>query len=207
MKSRDDHQTDHQLHAESMEPAEAIHRDLARWHPAAPSVALRQRIALELTAPAEAVKPRRSAPAGSVPGRVAWFAERILWAAGGALVAAVPLVFQAPPRPAALAGSVTASISPASGQPLRDPTVSPPVAVPDGSAGASAALGGLATEMLEPISEESLAWSDEGVQFLDGQIPARIIRHFVLERYPGAADGEGPVRSREDVFVVPVALR
>ena len=58
----------------------------------------------------------------------------------------------------------------------------------------------------EPFAEESLAWSDDGVQFIDGQIPARVIRHWVLERFPGA-DGEGLVRPREDVFVVPVALR
>ena len=58
----------------------------------------------------------------------------------------------------------------------------------------------------EPIAEESLAWSDDGVQFIDGQIPARVIRHWVLERFSGA-DGVGLVRPREDVFVVPVALR
>lgn len=61
-------------------------------------------------------------------------------------------------------------------------------------------------EVQEPIAEESLAWSDDGVHFLDGQIPARVIRHWVLERLPGA-DGEGLVRPREDVFVDPVALR
>jgi hypothetical protein len=58
----------------------------------------------------------------------------------------------------------------------------------------------------KPIAEESLAWSDDGVQFINGQIPARVIRHWVLERFPGA-DGEGLVRPREDVFVVPMTLR
>ena len=132
------------------------------------------------------------------PRGLGWLAERMLWAAGGAIAAAVLLLLQPRPLPAG---------------PLPADTNRPAVAVDQAEAappGAretdmpAAALQDVAAQ--EPIAEESLAWSDDGVQFIDGQIPARVIRHWVLERFSGA-DGDGLVRPREDVFVVPVALR
>jgi hypothetical protein len=137
----------------------------------------------------------------------------MLWAAGGAIAAAVPFLLQPRPLPAG---------------PLPAETNRPAVAVdqgqvaprgpeaPDASSAAPTAVAAAEPPAIAaasqdvaaqgPIAEESLAWSDDGVQFIDGQIPARVIRHWVLERFPGA-DGEGLVRPREDVFVVPVALR
>ena len=57
------------------------------------------------------------------------------------------------------------------------------------------------------ISEEPLAWSDEGVQLVDGGTPARMLRRLVLERHR-SADGSAEVQvPREDVILLPVALR
>jgi hypothetical protein len=125
----------------------------------------------------------------------------MLWAAGGAIAAAVPLLLQPLPlpadtnRPVAVVDQAAATL--------------PTTALPDMPAARPTAIAAAEPHdvaVQEPIAEESLAWSDDGVHFLDGQIPARVIRHWVLERFPGA-DGEGLVRPREDVFVVPVTLR
>lgn len=194
------------------EAAEGMILDLARLRPAAPSLALRERIAADLAAPLGAETTSSARLPTPAPRSFTWLAERMLWAAGGAIAAAVPLLLQPRPLP---------------GGPLPAETNRPTVAVdqgqvaprgpeaPDPSSGAppviAAAPQAIAAQPLaiaaqEPIAEESLAWSDDGVQFIDGQIPARVIRHWVLERFPGA-DGDGLVRPREDVFVVPVALR
>ena len=155
------------------EAAEGMILDLARLRPAAPSQTLRERIAADLVAP-RSTEPTSSARSPTpAPRSFAWLGERMLWAAGGAIAAAVPFLLQ--PRPLPAGPQVVA-------------------AEPQGDVAQ------------EPFAEESLAWSDDGVQFIDGKIPARVIRHWVLERFPGA-DGEGLVRPREDVFVVPVALR
>ena len=205
---------------QGVEAAEGMILELARLRPAAPSVTLRERIAADLAAPLsrEATSSVRSPT--PTPRGLGWLAERMLWAAGGAIVAAVPLLLQPRPLPAG---------------PLPADTNRPAVAVdqaeaapagaeaPDASSAAPTAVAAAAPQVItaepqgvaaepqgdaaqEPFAEESLAWSDDGVQFIDGQIPARVIRHWVLERFPGA-DGVGLVRPREDVFVVPVALR
>ena len=190
--------------------AEGMILDLARLRPAAPRQALRERIAADLAAE-EGSEPRSVVrSAAPAPRPVAWLAERMLWAAGGAIAAAVPLFFQPRPLPADLHRPVEA---------VDQGHVTPPgTEAPDASAMAIAPsdVAAVAPQPIaaepqevaaqEPIAEESLAWSDDGVHFLDGQVPARVIRHWVLERFPGA-DGEGLVRPREDVFVVPVALR
>ena len=183
------------------EAAEGMILDLARLRPAAPSQALRERIAADLAAegrPEPRLVVRSAAPE---PRTFAWLAERMLWAAGGAIAAAVPLLLQPRPlpadtnRPVAVVDQAAATL--------------PETALPDMPAARPTAIAAAEPHDVaaqEPIAEESLAWSDDGVHFLDGQIPARVIRHWVLERFPGA-DGEGLVRPREDVFVVPVALR
>lgn len=195
------------------EAAEGMILDLARLRPAAPSLALRERIAADLAAPLGAETTSSARLPTPAPRSFTWLAERMLWAAGGAIVAAVPFLLQPRPLPA---------------EPLPADTNRPAVAVdqgqvaprgpeaPDASSAAPTAVAAAEPPAIAaasqdvaaqgPIAEESLAWSDDGVQFIDGQIPARVIRHWVLERFPGA-DGEGLVRPREDVFVVPVALR
>ena len=188
------------------EAAEGMILDLARLRPAAPRLALRERIAADLAAPLSRETTSSARSPTPAPRSFAWLAERMLWAAGGAIVAAVPLLLQPRPLPAG---------------PLPADTNRPAVAVDqaeaaprgaealDASSAAPTAVAVAAPQVIaaqEPFAEESLAWSDDGVQFIDGQIPARVIRHWVLERFPGA-DGEGLVRPREDVFVVPVALR
>lgn len=182
------------------EAAEGMILDLARLRPAVPSPALRERIAADLAAPLTTEPTSSVRSSTPVPNAFGWLAERMLWAAGGAIAAAVPLLLQPRPLPAD-----------------RDPAASIARAeVPDASAAAPTGIASADAPVIaaepqafaaqEPIAEESLAWSDDGVQFIDGQIPARVIRHWVLERFPGA-DGDGLVRPREDVFVVPVALR
>jgi hypothetical protein len=82
------------------EAAEGMILDLARLRPAVPSQTLRERIAADLAAPLsrEATSSARSpTPA---PRSFAWLAERMLWAAGGAIAAAVPFLLQPRPLPA-----------------------------------------------------------------------------------------------------------
>ena len=195
------------------EAAEGMILDLARLRPAAPRLALRERIAADLAAPLSMVTTSSARSPTTAPRSFTWLAERMLWAAGGAIAAAVPFLLQPRPLPAG---------------PLPAETNRPAVAVdqgqvaprgpeaPDASSAAPTAVAAAEPPAIAaashdvaaqgPIAEESLAWSDDGVQFIDGQIPARVIRHWVLERFPGA-NGDGLVRPREDVFVVPVALR
>jgi len=221
---------DDDLEQQGPEPHEATIRDLARLRPAVPSAALRRRIAAELATTTPEDSRRRDSP----PRRrgLGWVAERVLWAAGGAIAATLPLVLKVPPSQAVPAGFAVKDPVPADSgtapgiEPrlmvndrVEDPT--DPARVPRGPESSGPDIGALAgvqpepdgaargsepSQSIGPISEESLAWSDDGVQFIDGQIPAHVFRHLVLERYP-SSDGEGLVRPREDVFVVPVALR
>ena len=206
-------ENDNAREEQGAEAAEGMILDLARLRPAAPRLALRERIAADLAAPLSMETTSSARSSTTAPRSFTWLAERMLWAAGGAIAAAVPLLLQPRPLPSG---------------PLPADTNRPAVAVdqgqvaprgpeaPDASSAAPTAVAAaeppaIAAEPQDvaaqgPIAEESLAWSDDGVQFIDGQIPARVIRHWVLERFPGA-DGDGLVRPREDVFVVPVALR
>lgn len=195
------------------EAAEGMIPDLARLRPAAPSLALRERIAADLAAPLSMETTSWARSPTPAPRSFGWLAERMLWAAGGAIVAAVPFLLQPRSLPA---GPLPAETNrPAAA--VDQGQVAPRGAeAPDASSAAPTAFAAAEPQAIaaepqdvaaqEPIAEESLAWSDDGVQFIDGQIPARVIRHWVLERFPGA-DGNGLVRPREDVFVVPVALR
>ncbi len=197
------------------EAAEGMILDLARLRPAAPRLALRERIAADLAAPLSRETTSSARSPTPAPRSFAWLAERMLWAAGGAIVAAVPLLLQPRPLPAGPLPAETnrpaVAVDQAEAAPPGAQAPDMPAAASTAPVIAAAAPQGVAAEpqdvaAQEPIAEESLAWSDDGVQFIDGQIPARVIRHWVLERFPGA-DGVGHVRPREDVFVVPVALR
>lgn len=189
------------------EAAEGMILDLARLRPAAPSLALRERIAADLAAPLGAETTSSARSPTPAPRSFTWLAERMLWAAGGAIAAAVPFLLQPRPLPADT-NRPTLAVDQAEASPgpdAPDASSAAPTAIASADAPAIAAQPQVIAAQ-EPIAEESLAWSDDGVQFIDGQIPARVIRHWVLERFPGT-DGDGPVRPREDVFVVPVALR
>ena len=204
---------EHDRDEQEAEAAEGMILDLARLRPAAPSVALRERIAADLVAPLSRETTSAARSPTPAPRGLGWLAERMLWAAGGAIAAAVPLLLQQRPLPAGPLPAETNRPAVAFDQAEATPRGAE---APDASSAAPTAVAVAAPQVIaaepqgvaaqEPIAEESLAWSDDGVQFIDGQIPARVIRHWVLERFPGA-DGVGLVRPREDVFVVPVALR
>lgn len=55
------------------------------------------------------------------------------------------------------------------------------------------------------VSEQPLDWTDEGVRFINDEIPARLLRRVTLERHR-SADGVEVQVPREDVIVMPVAL-
>jgi hypothetical protein len=56
------------------------------------------------------------------------------------------------------------------------------------------------------VSEQPTDWRDEGVRFINNEIPARLLRRVTLERHR-SADGTVEVQvPREDVIVMPVAL-
>ena len=160
--------------------ARAILEDLARLEPRRPSSALRVRVAAALVDP-----PTVRVPSGDPP-RWRWLVERLAWAGGGA-VAATLLTGIPGPRDLGTAGRITAAPAPVERAvaALLDPS---PESDP------------------EPVAEESLAWSDDGVRYLAEGFPARIYRHWVLERHPDPS-GRESLLPREDVFVVPVALR
>nr|MCS5617376.1 hypothetical protein [Pirellulales bacterium] len=81
----------------------------------------------------------------------------------------------------------------------------PPATLPAQPAAVAAAEPSRAGRPL--VAEEAIAWSDEGVRFIDGTTPARVLRRSVLERYL-ADDGRAEVRvPREDFIFLPVALR
>jgi hypothetical protein len=55
------------------------------------------------------------------------------------------------------------------------------------------------------VSEEPLAWTDEGVQFIGNEIPARLLRRVSMERHL-SDDGVEVQVPREDVIVVPLVM-
>lgn len=149
--------------------------------PVAPSAALTARITACLD-DREASSLRAAAPWA----KVTWFAERLAWAAGGAVVAA----------------GIMSAVVP------RAPQQAGIVALPDAPPVATLATAPVVEAPTAPAEwvDESVGWSDEGIALIDGALPARVLRHFVLER-PVAGPDRGIVRPREDVFVVPVAIR
>jgi len=189
---------DDSLHDEPSPGDRNLFDELSRLAPRRPSAALRARVAVALAdpAPVPVVPPPPSSPSS---GRWRWLAERLAWAGAGAVAATLLAGLAAPPseRIAADAGAASNRTDPGK--------------IVEHAAGAEAPAG-LApvfssTVSPEPVAEESLAWSDEGVRSLAEGVPAHIYRHWVLERHPVAAGGGDLVLPREDVFVVPVSLR
>ena len=160
--------------------------DLLRLSPRQPSEALRDRVAAALAEPLPA--PVASSPSSSPSVGWRWLAERLAWAGAGA-VAATLLAGLFGPRATEAVTPIAAPGTPASPVAAADPAPNPPD-----------------EQLSEPVAEESLAWSDEGVRYLADGFPARIYRHWVLERHPDPS-GRESFLPREDVFVVPVALR
>lgn len=151
-----------------------------------------QRVAEERQA-AELAALRPAAPSAGLRSRIAtelsrsrpasfrgtWpgLVERLAWAAAGAVAASLVLVLTR-----AVPEPAVASVA------LPPETASEPDGVPTSI-------------------EESIVWSDEGVRFLDHVTPARILRRRVVERHP-AGDGRAEVRlPREDLILLPVAIR
>lgn len=176
---------------------ESVGEELSRLRPRAPSPGLRARIAAELAPPRA---PAKRTPAS---GPLGWLGERLLWAGGGAAAAAIVAglsgVGPGGGGPTVVIRESDGGVGRRSAADRGDADVaadaaapSPPVAADDPAAGAPA--------------EESLAWSDEGVHYLAEGFPARIYRHWVLERRPDSS-GRESLLPREDVFVVPVSLR
>lgn len=169
----------------STDPDAAFEAELAALAPAAPSADLRRRVSEALSA-APAARPTLSAMPAVRPATSRRLAERMLWACGGAAVGAIAasVAFMLAPglAPRSLALRSVALASPA--RVVAAPAVPPPV----------------------EVAEESVAWADAGVQFIDDHTPARILRRVAVERHRLAAGGEYRV-PREDVILVPVALQ
>ena len=162
----------------------ALEAELAALVPAAPSADLRRRVA-EALAVAPAVRPALPGTPAVRPVRARWLAERLLWACGGAA-----------------AGAIAASVAFAPAVVTSGPAA---VAVTALSAVASPAAVAAVAAPVE-VAEESVAWADAGVQFIDDQTPARVLRRVAVERHRPAGGSEYRV-PREDVILLPVALR
>jgi hypothetical protein len=107
--------------------------------------------------------------------------ERLAWAAGGAVAASLALL---------LAGAEFTG---------REPTAVARVTAVEPTPVAAATPS--------RVSEDAVSWSDEGIRFVDEFTPARVLRRTVIERHL-AGDGAAEVRvPREDVILLPVALR
>lgn len=157
--------------------------ELSRLVPTRPSAALRARVAAALAEPLPPpVVPPSPSPS---PVRWRWLAERLAWAGGGALVASLLAGLAGPPAAVAIAPTAVPAVPTERVAPVPSAAVDPAP---------------------EPVAEESLAWSDDGVHYLADGFPARIYRHWVVERRPDPSGGESLV-PREDVFVVPASLR
>ncbi|MFM7107727.1 MAG: hypothetical protein ACKOZU_03875 [Planctomycetaceae bacterium] len=65
---------------------------------------------------------------------------------------------------------------------------------------------GAAAEPPVEAAEESVAWADGGVQFIDVRTPSRVLRRVAVERHRPAGGSEYRV-PHEDVILMPVALR
>ncbi len=119
-----------------------------------------------------------AAPA-ALPARGRWLAQRLLWACGGAAAGA-------------LAASLAFAVRPAAPERRGAAAAEPAVVV---------AMAGPPVE----ITEEEVAWTDAGVQYVNERTPARVLRRVAIERHRPAGGAEFRV-SREDVILLPVSL-
>jgi len=126
---------------------------------------------------AEALEPRAAfaPPPMLTPSAFSRWVERLIWAGAGA--AACAMVFMATGMHRPVAVHVAHGAEPKNGVASSAPHV----------------------------SEEPLAWTDEGVQFIGNQIPARLLRRIAVERHV-SDDGIEVQVPREDVILLPVAL-
>jgi hypothetical protein len=187
MKPSDDHEQ--ARHATAAD--ERLAADLAGLRPMAASADLRARIAADL---ASAVEPAASRAGGGLWRGVA---ERLAWAAAGAIAASLVLLVSRGQPASESAGPEAAAA-------LARAVAEPAVSVEEGGIEAGFRSPRPRTSRM---SEQPIAWSDEGIRFLDGVTPARIIRRRVIERHL-ADDGRAEVHvPREDVIFLPVALR
>ncbi|MFM9058257.1 MAG: hypothetical protein ACKOSQ_03865 [Planctomycetaceae bacterium] len=168
----------------------AFEAKLAALAPAAPSADLRGRVA-EALAPAPAARSTPSARPAIRPTTARRLADRLLWACGGAAVGAIAasVAFVLPPG---LAPRSLAPRSVALGSPAPAATV-PAATVPE-------------VQPPVEVAEESVAWADAGVQFIDDRTPARVFRRVAVERHRPVGGVEYHV-PREDVILMPVALQ
>lgn len=148
-------------------PDADLEAELRRLRPRGPADDLRDRLAVALAGPA---------PAGNR--RAAWLAERLAWAAAGAVAAALALTVlpSGGPRPGTLDAAASGALAQGTGAAPAE------------------------------VSEAAVAWADDGVKFLDDRTPARVLRRLVVERHR-AADGPELRVPREDVIVLPVAFQ
>lgn len=154
---------------------ERLSAQLAGLRPVPPGPGLRSRIAAELTVVEHGDSSTRSRYR-----RLGSLVERLAWAAGGAVAAALAfLVAGSPP-----AGREQAPVVAVAASGPAEPAARPP-----------------------RVRDEAVRWSDEGIRFVDELTPARVLRRKVIERHM-AGDGTAEVRvPREDVIFLPVALR
>lgn len=119
-----------------------------------------------------------AAPA-ALPARGRWLAERLLWACGGAAAGA-------------LAASLAFVVRPAA---VEKP----------GAAAAEPAVAVAMAESPVEVTEEEVAWTDAGVQYVNDRTPARVLRRVAIERHRPKSGAEYRV-SREDIVLLPVSV-
>lgn len=107
--------------------------------------------------------------------------ERLIWATGGAPAASLAFLI-AGAAPSGREQPVVATV--------HDISLMPPAAASS-----------------PQVREEAIGWTDEGIRFMNTSTPTRVVRRKVIERHL-AADGIAEVRvPREDMILLPVALR
>jgi len=157
---------------------ERLSAQLAGLRPVQPRADLRSRIAATLAAEAG------DAEAVASRQRLGAIGERLAWAAAGAVAASLAFLVAG----AANVGREQSAAATAAGRRLVEPAVTASVETPS-------------------VHDEPVGWSDEGIRFVDAFTPARVLRRKVIERHV-AGNGAAEVRvPREDVFLLPVALR
>lgn len=157
---------------------ERLSAQLAGLRPMQPGADLRSRISATLAAEAG------EAEAGARRHRLGAIGERLAWAAAGAVAASLAFLVAGPVP----VGREQSAVATAAGTRLVEPAVTASVQTPS-------------------VHDEPIGWSDEGIRFVDEFTPARVLRRKVIERHM-AGNGAAEVRvPREDVFLLPVALR
>jgi hypothetical protein len=184
----------------------AIGDDFARLEPAAATPHLRERIALALSAEAAAQ------PIGPIVhgrrNRLRWLGERLAWACGGGLVAALLLGWPGWPRfddgtDKPRLTSLPEISEPDQRQPATDRSA--PAVVTTSTAATIDVAG--SRSAARPVSVESLGFVDEGIHYLAEDFPARVYRHRLRERRLSETGTHVVATPRNQFIIVPMALR